>query len=461
MRSRISSAYASVQMLFARVSPRFTADAPGLTSSEIILHRERDVYNRIFIRLLPFLILCYFFAFVDRTNVAFAKLQFTRELGFSEAVYGLGSGIFYFGYSLFEFPSNLILARIGIRKTLLRIMIVWGICSALTAFIVLPWHYYTVRFLLGAAEAGFFPGILFYLTLWVPERRRAHLTSLFMAAIPFSGIVGGPLSGWLMTSFDGVLGLQGWQWLFLIEGLPPIFLGIAAYFYLDDTPATAKWLTSREKEVVARDLAEEARAKSGPKSGLFSGVLRTSGFYALVVMACAVFIGTGGITFWLPTIIRSAGVTNLLEVGLLSALPYLVGLVVQILVARHSDKTGDRKYHVAVASAIAGISWCALPSVSTSPILTIAVVTIAAAGVFGATATFWTMSAGMMSARAGAGGIALVTSVGALASFGSPSIVGWLSTATGSLAAGHYFIGAAMFVGALAVVLGVSKSHTL
>ncbi len=195
-----------------------------------------ECYRKIFVRLLPLLVVCYLFAFVDRTNVAFAKLQFTSKLGFSEAVYGLGAGIFYIGYALFQFPINVLLTRIGFRRTMLQIMVLWGLCSALTAFITLPWHYYMVRFFLGVFEAGFFPGILFYFTLWVPEHRRALPTSLFMISIPLSGLIGGPVSGWIMRSLQGFSGFQGWQWLFLLQGLPTVFFGVIAFFYLDDTP---------------------------------------------------------------------------------------------------------------------------------------------------------------------------------------------------------------------------------
>jgi MFS family permease len=416
-----------------------------------------DCYRKIFIRLLPLLIVCYLFAFVDRTNVAFAKLQFVSKPGFSEAVYGLGSGIFYIGYALFEFPSNLLLVRVGIRKTLLRIMVLWGLCSAATAFIVLPWHYYMARLFLGVFEAGFFPGILFYITLWVPEHRRALPTSVFMISIPLSGLIGGPVSGWIMRSMQGVSGLQGWQWLFLLQGLPTCVLGIIAFFYLDETPKAAKWLTAAEKAVVVRDLAVEVEAKRGRSAARYRDALRSSSFYALAIMAFSIFTGTGGILFWLPTIIQHAGIADVLHIGLLSAVPFLFGVTAQILVARHSDKMGVRKWDVAAASAVAGLGWCLLPSVSWSPALSLVCVTIASIGVFGATPSFWSMPAKVMTGGAVAGGIALISSLGAAASFGSPALVGWLSSVTGSLAAGQYYLGGVMFLGAVAVLIGVRE----
>jgi MFS family permease len=291
----------------------------------------------------------------------------------------------------------------------------------------------------------------------VPAHRRAHLTSLFMLSIPVSGLIGGPVSGWIMRSMHGVGGFQGWQWLFLLEGAPAVVLGISAFFYLDETPKSANWLSPAQKAVVIRDLDGEAEAKRGHRAARIRDALKSSNFYALAIMAFSIFTGTGGIMFWLPTIIRGTGVSDVLHIGLLSAIPYLVGVTAMILLARHSDRTGLRKWHVAAASSAAGVGWCVLPSVSFSPTLSLAFVTLAAVGVLGATPTFWSMPAAVMSGGAVAGGIALISSIGAAASFGSPAIVGWLSTATGNLAAGQYYLGGAMFLGAAAVLIGVRE----
>jgi MFS family permease len=274
-------------------------------------------YRKIYWRIIPFLMLCYLVAFVDRSNIGFAKLQFVKDLGLTEAVYGFGAGIFYLGYILFEVPSNLMLEKVGVRKTLLRIMTVWGVCSAATAFIATDWHLYILRFLLGAGEAGFFPGILFYLTLWTPAKRRARLTAMFMASIGVSGIIGGPLSGAIMTHLDGVWGLAGWQWLFLAEGVPAALLGVIAFFYLKDSPADATWLTDGEKATVLADLEAEKAAQSQNSHHSFGAALRAKKFYVLVGLALALIAGTGGIFFWLPTIIRSSGVHDVWDIGLL------------------------------------------------------------------------------------------------------------------------------------------------
>jgi MFS family permease len=414
----------------------------------------RATYKKVFLRIIPFLIFCYLFNFLDRINVAFAKLQFTRELHFSEAVYGLGSGIFYIGYSLFEVPSNIMLDKIGIRKTLVRIMVLWGLFSAATAFMRLPSHYYLIRILLGAAEAGFFPGILFYVTKWVPLSRRAWITALFFMSVPFSGIVGGPLSGWVMHSFSGYHGLAGWQWLFLVEGMPACVLGIVAFFYLSDGPQDAPWLTAREKGVILYDLEREAEADRRHSHRSIAAALRVPGFYVLAFLSFAVFTGIGGVTFWLPTIIRNSGVQGILNIGLLSSLPYAAGALTQVLVARHSDRMLERRWHFAIPAMVASVGWLVMPAFAHSPALSLLLLTLSALGILGAAPTFWSMPGTFLTGPARAAGIALISSIGAAASFASPSIVGWLSARTGSLAAGQYYLGTVILMSALLVLTG-------
>jgi MFS family permease len=414
-------------------------------------------YRKIYWRIIPFLMLCYLVAFVDRSNIGFAKLQFVKDLGLTEAVYGFGAGIFYLGYILFEVPSNLMLEKVGVRKTLLRIMTVWGVCSAATAFIATDWHLYILRFLLGAGEAGFFPGILFYLTLWTPAKRRARLTAMFMASIGVSGIIGGPLSGAIMTHLDGVWGLAGWQWLFLAEGVPAALLGVIAFFYLKDSPADATWLTDGEKATVLADLEAEKAAQSQNSHHSFGAALRAKKFYVLVGLALALIAGTGGIFFWLPTIIRSSGVHDLWDIGLLSAIPFVIGVIVQFLVARHSDQTMERLWHACLPAILAGIGWVLMPHVANSPALSIAALTLATAGTLGAMGPFWTLPSSFLSGPARAGGIALITTFGGIGSFFSPWIVGWMASITGSLAVGQYYYGALMFAGAVVLLIGLRE----
>ena len=416
-------------------------------------------YRKIYLRIIPFLMLCYLIAFVDRSNIGFAKLQFVKDLGFTETVYGFGAGIFYLGYILLEVPSNLILEKIGVRKTMLRIMVVWGICGALTAFITAAWHLYILRFLLGAAEAGFFPGVLFYLTLWTPAKRRARLTAMFMASIGVSGIIGGPLSGAVMTHLAGVWGLAGWQWLFIAEGLPAILLGIIAFFYLNDTPRDAVWLTDAEKAIVLSDLEAEKAAESGHSHHSFTAALGAPKFYVLVGLALALIAGTGGIFFWLPTIIRNTGMQSVWDIGLLSAIPFVIGVVVQFLVARHSDQTMERRWHACVPAIVAGIGWVLMPYVAQSPALSVAALTLATAGTLGAMGPFWTMPSSFLTGPARAGGIALITTLGGIGSFFSPWIVGWMATVTGSLAVGQFYYGALMFIGAGILLIGIRETR--
>ncbi|MDC7789647.1 MFS transporter [Rhodoplanes sp. TEM] len=421
---------------------------------------DADVaYRKIFLRILPFLMFCYLLAFVDRSNIGFAKLHFMRDLGFSEAVYGFAAGVFYLGYILCEVPSNLILERIGVRKTLMRIMVVWGLCAAATAAITADWHLYVLRFLLGAGEAGFFPGMLFYLTLWTPAKRRARLTAVFMASIGVSGIIGGPLSGWIMTSMAGVHGLAGWQWLFIVEGLPTVACGIVAFFYLQDSPRDATWLTDREKALVLADLEAESAAQKERSHHSFGAALRAPKFYVLVGLALGLLAGTGGIFFWLPTIIRNAGVKDVLTVGLLSAIPFIVGVAVQQIVAWHSDKTLERRWHAAGPALIAGLGWVVLPAVSSSPALSLAALTLTTAGTLGAMGPFWTLPASFLTGPARAGGIALITTLGGVGSFFSPWLVGWITSHTGTLTAGQYYYGALMVVGAVVLLLGIEDTR--
>jgi len=428
---------------------------PGLAEERPYRDAEADAtYSKVFWRIIPFLILCYLFNFLDRINVAFAKLQFSRDLHFSEAVYGLGSGIFYIGYSLCEVPSNIMLDRIGIRKTLVRIMVLWGLFSAVTAFMRTPQHYYIIRTLLGAAEAGFFPGILFYVTQWVPVARRARITALFFMSVPFSGIIGGPLSGFVMHSFSSFHGLQGWQWLFLMEGLPACVLGVIAFLYLSDGPKDAPWLTAGERAIILYDLEREAAVDRRHSHRAIGSALRTPGFYVLAFLSFAVFTGIGGVTFWLPTIIRNSGVKGILSIGLLSALPYAAGAVTQIVVARHSDRMLERRWHFAVPAMVASLGWFLMPLAGHSPVFSVLMLTLSALGILGAAPTFWSMPGAFMTGPARAAGIALISSIGAAASFASPSIVGWLSTRTGSLAAGQYYLGTVVLLSAMLVLIG-------
>ncbi|EJN09994.1 MFS transporter [Herbaspirillum sp. YR522] len=412
-------------------------------------------YGKILWRIMPLLMLVYVVSFIDRSNVGFAKLHFLADLGFDDAIYGIGAGIFYVGYILFEVPSNLWLQKIGARKTLLRIMVLWGLFCTALAFMQSQTYFYAMRFLLGAAEAGLFPGMLLYLTYWVPLSRRARFTALFTASIPLAGLIGGPLSGWLMHVFDGVAGMRGWQWLFIVEGLPACALGVAAYLYLDDKPGQSRWLSPEQRALVQADMDADQAGK--PRSGGHSlrDALVNPQLYWLAGMGVAVLVGTGGIFFWLPTIIRKAGVESISMIGMLSAIPFAAAIVLQYLNARHSDRTGERRWHVAIPSVIAGIGWIALPSVQGSIPLSLLMLTLVTAGTFSLTGPFWIIPAQFLSGTALAAGIALLSTLAGIGSVFSPMLVGWLSSTTGSLSTGQYYFGAWMLLGAVTLLIGV------
>ncbi len=418
-------------------------------------------YRKIILRIVPFLILGYIAAYLDRSNIGFARVQMLGDLGFTELVYGLGAGLFYLGYSAFEIPSNLLLKKIGARLTFARIMILWGLISAGFAFITNAAQFGAMRFLLGAAEAGFFPGVLLYITYWVPSSRRARITAYFMSAIVLSGLIGGPISGLIMGHMEGVAGMRGWQWLFIIEGLPSVLLGVLALMWLADSPASAKWLSDREKQLVLEDLSRDEQKRSVQQVKLshnFVDVLRDKRIYILGFMSIALISGIGGLSFWLPTILRRSGIDSVVTLGFLSGVPYLFALVVQQWVAHHSDKTQERRLHVSICALICGISWMLLPVLSSNTWLALLLLTLACAGAFGATGPFWSMPASFLAGSATAGGIAMVTTFGGISGFISPILVGWATDVTGSLSAGQLYYGTLYLIGALAIFAG-TKQH--
>jgi MFS family permease len=414
-------------------------------------------FRKVAWRILPLLVVCYVFAFLDRTNVGIAKLQFMKDLNFNEAIYGLGGGLFYLGYLALDVPSNLWLAKIGVRLTLLRIMVAWSLCSAALAFMTTPTHYYVLRTMLGAAEAGFFPGILFYLSTWIPASRRGLFTAYFMSSIAISGILGGPVSGFILHALDGASGLKGWQWLFLLEGLPSALMGVVAYFVLSDSPEKAKWLTERQRAIITGELRQEAEAKRSHTHSSFMSALRDIRFYALTGMSVALAAGMGAMFLWLPTVIRQLGISNLAYVGLISAIPFGVGVLVQQLNARHSDKTQERRWHAGVPVLVAAAGWALLPQFQANPVVAIFLMTLITAGVLGATGPFWSMPAHYLRGSAAAGGIGLITMIGGIGAFLSPTLVGWMADLAGNLNGGMYYYAIVMAVGACVMLVGTSR----
>lgn len=419
------------------------ADVPGAASLA-------STNRKVALRIMPLLVLAYIVAFIDRADIGFAKLGFMKDLGFNETIYGFGAGIFYLGYILLEVPSNVYLAKVGARATFLRIMILWGIACAALAFMTEATHFYGLRFLLGAAEAGFFPGVLLYLTYWVPPATRGRTTAVFMASIPIAGMLGGPLAGYIMSGMADVGGLKGWQWLFILEGLPAVILGVVCYLYLDDKPQTCTWLSEGEKAVLLRELekgqAKPAHAKAGILAALNVQVV------ALAATAFSLMVSTAALFLWLPTVLRRAGVENARDIGLLSIIPFLIGFVAQYLNGLHSDKTGERRKHAFVAAFIAAIGWALLPLFQDSPALSIVFLTVTCAGTFAAMGPFWSLPQTLLSPAMAPAGIAFVTTLAGFGNFISPILVGWLADETGSLAAGQYYYAAVLLIGSSAVL---------
>ena len=431
-----------------------SADAVPLTPTDRIAGDV--VYRRIVMRLLPLLMICYVLNYLDRSNIGFAKLKFQGAIGLTEAAFGLGAGLFYIGYSAFEIPSNMLLQRIGARLTLLRIMIGWGVCASLFAVMQSPIHYYVLRFLLGVTEAGFFPGVLLLISFWIPAQRRAGFTAMFMSSMAISGIIGGPISGFVMHTLDGVGGWEGWRWMFLIEGLPSVAMGFVVFRMLADTPQQATWLDADQKRVLADEFAaDDSAARSGPAAHHdFRAVLADWRIYTIAAMSIAMIASSAGLQFWLPTIVRQSGVRNVQSVGLLCALPFIVAIVVQQWVARRSDRTGERRWHAATCSFASAAGWLLLLIADHNLVSALCAATLIASGFFGATGPFWAMPSRYLSGSAAAGGLALIAMLGGVGSFVSPSIVGWLATASGSLKPGYVYYGTLMIVGPIIMLWG-------
>lgn len=395
--------------------------------------------SRVRRRLIPFLFLLYIFAYLDRINVGFAALQMNAALGLSAAAYGFGAGIFFFSYTAFEVPSNIILARVGARRWIARIMITWGLVSALTMFVQGPRSFYGFRFLLGLAEAGFFPGIIYYLTQWVPGRERARTVAAFMTAVLMAGIIGGPVSGALLT-LDGRGGLAGWQWLFLLEGLPSILLGLAVLAVLDESPQHAAWLAPHEKAALVGRLRAEAAAVDAGVSHSIASVLSSGRVWMLSLVYFAVPLALYAFGFFLPQIIQTTYRGGSVGVGLLSALPYVFGVIAMWVVARRSDASGERRWYVAGGALVCGLGLIATANMEglVGSMLTLSSAMAGLAAMFG---PFWTLATSFVRGAGAAAGIALINSVGNVGGFIGPYVLGFLKDRTQSFSAGLVTIG--------------------
>lgn len=408
-----------------------------------------DIYRKITWRIMPFIVLCYLCAYLDRVNVGFAKLQMLSDLGFSDAVYGLGAGIFFIGYFIFEVPSNLILHRVGARRWIARIMITWAIVSALTLFVKTPLQFYIARFFLGVAEAGFSPGIMLYLTYWFPAKKRGFALGVYYIAIPLAGVVGGPLSGWILSAFVHSTVMAAWQWLFLLEAIPALAAGLAVLFLMVDKPGYAQWLTDDEKRTVTQAIEREDAAKTTHDNA--RAFLCDSNIWKLCAVYFCQIIGLYGISFWLPSIIKDSGLTDISLIGSLSAIPYLVAIPAIILTGMSADKFRSRRMHFSVALVIGAGGFAASGYVGHQPALAVVALSVAAAGILSALSLFWGIPSAFLAGTSAAAGIAGINCVGNLAGFVSPYMVGWLNVATRDNRIGLYAVAVFMVLGAVMV----------
>ncbi|MBN3754353.1 MFS transporter [Paraburkholderia sp. Tr-20389] len=414
---------------------------------------EAATYAKVAWRIIPLLFVCYVVSYLDRVNVGFAKLQMLNDLSFSESVYGLGAGIFFLGYFLFEVPSNLILYRVGARKWIARIMITWGVVSAAMLFVKTPTMFYVMRLFLGVAEAGFFPGMILYLTYWFPAERRGGMTALFMTGIPIAGVVGGPLSGWILQSMSGVSGLAGWQWLFVLEGLPSIVMGVLVLALLKDRIADASWLTSEQKLLLQEKVANDSAEKNQHISAFHA--FRNAQVWLLAAIYFCLIMGLYGVSFWMPSIIKSMGIKEPVTVGLIYAIPYAAGTISMILVGRSADATKERRWHIAIPSLFGAVGLVASVVFGGSPVLAIASLTLATMGILSAIPLFWSCPTAFLDGAAAAGGIALINSLGNLAGFVSPYMVGFVKDMTHSTDVGMYMLAAFMCTAAILIIAGL------
>ena len=410
------------------------------------MEQERATIARVTWRLVPLLIAAYLIAYLDRVNVSFASIKMNADLGLSAAAYGFGAGIFFITYTIFEIPSNIILEKVGARRWIARIMLTWGLISGAMAFVTGEMSFYILRALLGVAEAGFFPGVVFYLSLWFPSQYRARISSYFMVAIPLSTVIGAPLSG-LILGMDGALGFAGWQWLFLIEAAPAVVLSAVVLFFLTDRPAEAEWLDPGQRRWLQARMDAEKNEFAGHHHGIGSA-LKSPKVLALGLVCFGAVVTNYGVSFFLPQIISGFGLSDL-ATGFVAALPYIVGAVGMVWWARRSDAHGERKVHTAIAIAVAVVS-LAVSTLLSDPVLKMTAISIAGFGMFAYLGPFWAIPSTFLRGPALAAGIAAINSIANVAGFAGPYIVGYVKTLTGSFEGGLLAVAG---LGAIAIVI--------
>jgi len=412
-------------------------------------------YRKVFWRLMPFLMLCYVASYMDRVNIGFAKLQMQQELGFSDTVFGLGSGIFFLGYFLFEVPSNILMHKVGARVWIARIMITWGLLSGAFIWVKSVPAFYGLRFVLGLAEAGFYPGVILYLTYWFPARWRGRAIATLMSAIPVSSILGNPLSGWVMDAMNHLGGVAGWKWMFLVEAAPAVLIGIAVLFYLDNTIAAAKWLAPDEKRVLEAAIAEDRKSQVSGVHGVAQAFADPRVWFMCLIYFCFV-LGQYGMNFWMPTLLKTAGVKGATMIGLVSAIPYIVTLILMNVLGHSADRRRERRWHLAIPALIGAVGFVIAPNAPNVGIA-IAALSLAAAGAITCAPLFWSLPTAFLAGTGAAAGIAVINSVGNLAGFVAPYAIGYAKDATGSAAIGLYAIAGGLVIGAICALATPAK----
>ena len=412
------------------------------------------VYRKITLRIIPLILVCYFFGYLDRVNVGFAKLQMVTDLNLSEAAYGVGAGLFFIGYLLLQVPAGYLVNRLGVKLCLSASLVLWGVVSVATLLTSNQTSFYAFRFLLGVTEASFFPGVIAYFSIWFPSFRLSKVMSFLFLAMPLGVIVGGPLSGWIMDATHGGYGLKGWQWMFLLEGVPAILLGMFLYFNVTERIDEATWLTDGEKTLVKSEMAAESKGK---QTSLLSA-LREPTLWILFEISFLYNVGNYGLVFWMPTMVKAMGSMSNLQIGVVSAVPYVVAAIAMVANAQHSVKTRERRWHTTIPVVLGGFALLGSVATQATPLLSVLCLTIGVAGIMSTLAMFWSLPSRILAGTAAAGGAGLVNIGAAVAGFVGPSIMGFLKQLTGNTAVGVGLLAVALFV-AGALILSIPRRY--
>lgn len=414
----------------------------------------RQTYRKVAWRLLPFLFLAYAVNSIDRINLSFAKLRMAQDLGLGDAAYAIGTTAFFAGYILFEIPGNLYMQRVGARATLTRIMVLWGLVTVLTCMVSTPAQLYVARFALGVAEAGFFPGVILYLTYWFPAWKRGRVTSIFFMAGFVAGIVSGPVAGWVMTALDGWHAMKGWQMLFVIEGIPAVLLGVFAWYWLDDQPAHVKWLTAQQREIVIDNLRADQH-EGGARAQTLRSIIGNPRAYLPGVVFFTIYAGTNTVAYWMPSLLQGAGILDMHRIGLISSGPYMLGALAMYLLGRSSDRRLERRWHLVATMVSAALGFLLMHVTRDNVVLSTVFMTIGAGACLAAVPVFWTIPPAYFNPGVAAAGIALVSSIGSLAALVSPVAVGAIKAHTGSLYVAFDVVGGLLLAASIIVIVAI------